>query len=321
MAAQILEIMPGATSATTAEMEGTPTPPAAASSLVPLRSGGSMAPLFCIHPSGGMVNIYENLAKQLPPELPVYGLQSRALFGAGTEHATVAAMAEHYAGLIQEKHPRGPLRLLGFSLGGLMAMEIARVIEDAGRTVAFVGLIDADLRWTERENLKQEFFRRNIFEMYGTFTRELGFLKPLAPPELEKFAGQIAEEIVEAPPEMRAAVALRFISEHGDLLPGLPVELVKQYLSLFFLHTNFLGECSPTLIRAPLAAWAGRQTRDEVSAWRNYTSGEFSEASIDGDHYDLMYPPFVHSLATQLTAALTRPRRQRAVEEPVLIPA
>ena len=106
---------------------------------------------FLHRPSGGMVNIYENLAKQLPPGLPVYGLQSRALFGSGTEHATVAAMAEHYAGLIQEKHPRGPIRLLGFSLGGLLAMEIARVIEDAGRAVAFVGLIDADLRWTERE--------------------------------------------------------------------------------------------------------------------------------------------------------------------------
>ena len=120
---------------------------------------------------------------------------------------------------------------------------------------------------------------------------------------------------------MRAEVALRSLTAHGHLLPGLPDKLVKQYLSLFFLHTNFLGECSPTVIRAPLAVWAGRQTMDEVSAWRNYTSGRFSEAFIDGDHYDLMYPPFVNSIATQLTTALTQPRSRRAVEETVLVPA
>ncbi len=321
MAAQILEIMPGASSAPAAEAEANSRPQASPSCLVPLRAGGSMAPLFCIHPSGGMVNIYENLAKQLPPELPVYGLQSRALFGSGTEHATVAAMAEHYAGLIQEKHPRGPIRLLGFSLGGLLAMEIARVMEDAGRAVAFVGLIDADLRWTEKENLKKEFFRRHSVEMYGTFTRELGLLRPLDAQELEKYAEEVAEEIVEAPPEMRAEVALRSISAHGYLLPGLPDKLVKQYLSLFFAHTNFLGECSPTVISAPLAVWAGRQTRDESAAWRDYSSVGFSEEFIDGDHYDLMYPPLVNSLVAQLVAALTTPRTRRAARERVLVPA
>jgi thioesterase domain-containing protein len=321
MAAQILEIMPGAMSAPAAEAEGTPKPPVSPSCLVPLRTSGSMAPLFCIHPSGGMVNIYENLTKQLPSELPVYGVQSRALFGSGVEHPTVAAMAQHYAGLIQEKHPRGPIRLLGFSLGGLLAMEMARVMEDAGRAVAFVGLIDADLRWTDTDNLKQEFFRRNSVEMYGTFSRELGLLKPLAAHELEKYAEEVAEEIVAAPPEMRAEVVLCSITAHGYLLPGLPVELVKQYLSLFLLHMNFLGECSPTLISAPLAVWAGRQTRDESAAWRNYTSGGCSEEFIDGDHYDLMYPPLVNAIAAQLTTALTKPRSRRTARESVLVPA
>src|SRR4030095_10999256 len=44
--------------------------------LLTLRAGGSRPPLFCIHPGGGLANVYEPLGECLPDELPVYGIQS-----------------------------------------------------------------------------------------------------------------------------------------------------------------------------------------------------------------------------------------------------
>jgi acyl transferase domain-containing protein/thioesterase domain-containing protein/acyl carrier protein len=320
MAAQILEAMTGASATPAVEVGEAPRTRVSPSCLVPLRASGSMAPLFCIHPAGGLVNIYENLVRHLPSDLPVYGIQSRALFGDASEHPSVSEMARHYASLIQEKQPRDPVYLLGFSFGGFVALAVARFLEDAGRPVAFVGLIDADLRWTGKDYLKKEFLRRHIIEMYGTFTRELGLLKPLDAQALAEFSTQVAGEINQASPETRIEGVLRSIAAHDYISPGLPDSLLKHYLSLFLSHSDSLGDCAPTVISAPLAMWSGRETRSGSSGWRRYTTGGFSEGVIDGAHYDLMYPPLVDSLAKQLTAVLKRTHSRRTKSERALAP-
>jgi thioesterase domain-containing protein len=321
MAAQILQTIAGAASAPLAETKNTPKPRASSSCLVPLRAGGSAAPLFCIHPAGGLVNIYEPLAKQLPPELPMHGIQSQALAGAESEHASVVAMAQHYASLISENQPHGPIRLLGFSFGGFMAIAVARTLEAAGRSVAFVGVIDADLRWTGKNYLKQEFLRRHIIEMHATMTRELGLLKPLDARALDEFANELATEITQGTREERMDRVLRSIAAHGYVLPGLPDSLLRQYLSLYFAHLDLLADCAPSVISAPLAVWSGRETGGGSSGWRRFTTGRFSEAFLDGAHYDLMYPPLAGSLARQLADALKKTVARRSKKEPVLVPA
>ena len=45
----------------------------------PFAPRGNRAPLFCVHPAGGLANIYQHLAESLPADLPVQGLQSREI--------------------------------------------------------------------------------------------------------------------------------------------------------------------------------------------------------------------------------------------------
>ncbi|MBI4470049.1 MAG: KR domain-containing protein, partial [Acidobacteria bacterium] len=118
------------------------------STLVPLRAEGSRPSLFCLHPMGGHVTIYKSLVELLPPDQPVYGIQSRALNGAGDELPSFEELALEYSRVIRRHQSRGPYYLLGFSMGGFLAMAIAHILEQQHHRVAFVGLIDCSVGWT-----------------------------------------------------------------------------------------------------------------------------------------------------------------------------
>jgi amino acid adenylation domain-containing protein len=109
--------------------------------LVCLVSGGASTPLFCVHAIGGTVYAFADLAKALRHRRPVYGLQSSGLPGTPTD-ATVEEMAARYILAIKQVQPKGPYCLSGWSMGGLVALEMARQLESAGEAVALVALFD-----------------------------------------------------------------------------------------------------------------------------------------------------------------------------------
>ncbi|HVG18729.1 MAG TPA: amino acid adenylation domain-containing protein, partial [Blastocatellia bacterium] len=115
------------------------------SCLVPIQMNGTLPPLFCIHPTGGQVMIYQHIAAGLGPDQPVYGLQSRGLSDPGSEHESIKAMAAEYAAYIRREQPEGPYYLMGWSLGGVIAVSVAWELEQQGQAVAFVGLLDSYL--------------------------------------------------------------------------------------------------------------------------------------------------------------------------------
>jgi thioesterase domain-containing protein len=112
--------------------------PSAPSPIVPMQPGGSLPPLFCVHPAGRRVMAYVNLVRHLGSDQPVYGLQD---LGDDLSRPVAQVAAEHVASLRQVQ-PRGPYYLVGWSYGGAVAYEMASQLEAAGETVAFVGLLD-----------------------------------------------------------------------------------------------------------------------------------------------------------------------------------
>ncbi|MFP2903313.1 thioesterase domain-containing protein, partial [Corallococcus sp. 4LFB] len=87
--------------------------------LVPLERGApSHRPFFLVHPGGGNVLAYSELARRLGPSLPVFGLQSRGLDGRPVAES-IEEMATLYLDAIRTVQPHGPYQLGGWSLGGL----------------------------------------------------------------------------------------------------------------------------------------------------------------------------------------------------------
>ncbi|HZL78001.1 MAG TPA: amino acid adenylation domain-containing protein [Candidatus Limnocylindrales bacterium] len=122
------------------------------SSLVPLQPMGSEPPVFCVHGIGGDVYGFLDLARELAPDRPVYGLQAVGLDGRQPRHTTVEEMAAHYAREIRSLQPEGPYHLVGTSLGGWIAYAVAQELTRQGSKVALLGLLDtratSDVPWT-----------------------------------------------------------------------------------------------------------------------------------------------------------------------------
>jgi amino acid adenylation domain-containing protein len=110
--------------------------------LLPIRPGGTRPPLFCVHAGGGGSWSYIPLARHVPAEIPLYGLQSPGLDGAADLPGSLREMADIYRGHIRAVQPAGPYHLLGWSFGGLVAHEIAVQLRAAGEQVALI-IMDA----------------------------------------------------------------------------------------------------------------------------------------------------------------------------------
>jgi acetoacetyl-CoA synthetase len=111
------------------------------SCLVPLKPGDG-APFFIVHGLVGAVLELRALGRRMTIDGAVYAIQARGLDGVAAPLDRIEDMAASYLTEIRAVQPRGPYRLAGFSFGGLVALEMARLLLATGETVAFLGLLD-----------------------------------------------------------------------------------------------------------------------------------------------------------------------------------
>lgn len=113
--------------------------------LVQLQLGDSKPPLFVIHPVGGGVLCYNELAQALGSNRSVYGIQAIGLEGKAEPLNDIQAMASRYIEEMIELYPSGPYHLYGWSMGGVIAFEIAQQLQAANREVGLIVLADTGL--------------------------------------------------------------------------------------------------------------------------------------------------------------------------------
>ncbi|NKX85831.1 non-ribosomal peptide synthetase [Nocardia coubleae] len=117
---------------------------AALEPVLPIRpsTGPHDTPLFCVHPAIGLAWCYSGLLAHLAPDRPVYGLQAPHVSGQDS-FTSIPEAAGHYVANIRAIQPHGPYHLLGWSLGGLIAQEIAVQLQELGEDVALLAMMDS----------------------------------------------------------------------------------------------------------------------------------------------------------------------------------
>ncbi|MBA2675527.1 non-ribosomal peptide synthetase [Ramlibacter sp.] len=109
-------------------------------SIVPVRKTGTQRPLFLVHETHGLDMYFPVIGQHIDADIPVYGLPGMPLDGPQLQ--TLPALAERMAGIIRTVQPEGPVRLAGWSFGGMLAYEIASQLRARGEAVEFIGLLD-----------------------------------------------------------------------------------------------------------------------------------------------------------------------------------
>ncbi|HSF43296.1 MAG TPA: amino acid adenylation domain-containing protein, partial [Thermoanaerobaculia bacterium] len=264
-------------------------------SLVRLQPKGDRPPLVAVHPVGGNVLAYTELARELMPGgRPLWALQSAGLAG-GEPHRRIEAMASSYVEEILAARPAGPYPLLGWSLGGSIAFEMARQLRQRGHEVPLLVLVDAFAPGTLSEEI-----------LDGMDDAEL--LSGIAG-DLAGVAGREAlvtpEELRALPDAERIPFLLRAAEKAGALPTGLGAEPARVLLSVYQANLEAARHYRPD-------PWPGRALllrarRPEAtpdSGWGPLVTGGVEVVEIEGDHYSLLRSPRVVRLAREIEARL-----------------
>ena len=118
-------------------------PLAGVQALNPLAARGEGDALFCIHPVLGLSWGFAGLNQYLPDGTALFGIQSRGLSGGQELPASIEEIAADYIALMRDRQPQGPYRILGWSMGGVIAQEMARQLRELDESVSFLGALDS----------------------------------------------------------------------------------------------------------------------------------------------------------------------------------
>ncbi|MGP0020335.1 MAG: thioesterase domain-containing protein [Candidatus Sulfotelmatobacter sp.] len=110
--------------------------------LLLLKAGSENPPVFITHGLGGDVLGLVELVGKIGSRRPIYGMQARGIDGIDEPLASIEERAQFYLDAIQQLQPHGPYSLIGYSLGGLVTLEMAQRLSAAGETIALLTLLD-----------------------------------------------------------------------------------------------------------------------------------------------------------------------------------
>lgn len=109
---------------------------------VKLRAGSEKTPVLIAHGLGGRASFTE-LARHIHTEHPVYGIQAKGVDGLEEPFARIEDMAAFYLDELEKIQSEGPYILIGYSFGGLVALEMAQRLAVQGGNVALLALVDS----------------------------------------------------------------------------------------------------------------------------------------------------------------------------------
>lgn len=283
----------GATVATLAEMLRREGQEIAECPLVTLQSSGNRPPLFCVHAVGGQVLCYMDLVRHLGAQQPVYGLQ--AIATSAEQRSSLEEMATRYIDAIRAVQPEGPYRLCGWSMGGVLAFEMAQQLHKQGQGVAFLGLIDSYLPSIVAEDQDDS----SLF---------LEFLQHLGAGD-DKILASTYQALRNLPLEARMASLLAELQQISVLPSGIDATDLLRLFATFRRNREAFSryQVRPyanqvTLFQASIPA-PGTQV-DHAHGWVHYAPQLHAIYTFPGDHYGILREPHVAALAQQLLTSL-----------------
>ncbi len=260
------------------------------SPLVALRSAGAHRPFFCVHPSGGNVLCYLELARSLGADQPFYALQAAGVEPGSQPRETVEEMAAEYVGLVRSVQPSGPYRIGGWSFGGLVAFEAAMRLEAAGERVELVVLIDTVAPG----------------QRSGSPVSLTRFIQNLAAEAGRPGALAIEDELDVAEADLDGL--LQHARAGGFVPPGAAADTIHALYKVYRANEEAAASYAPATVPAARAvlfrANGEADGCDNAAAWAEVLAAPPIVQDVAADHYTMLRAPHVETVAARLRALL-----------------
>lgn len=111
--------------------------------LVLLKAGDQEPPVFITHGLGGSVMDFFQVVRSIQTPHAIQGMQARGIDGIDAPFDRIEDMADFYLEAVKDVQPHGPYFLIGYSLGGLVTLEMAQRLSANGENVALLAMVDS----------------------------------------------------------------------------------------------------------------------------------------------------------------------------------
>ncbi|MCX5339288.1 alpha/beta fold hydrolase [Streptomyces atratus] len=255
--------------------------------LLPLRTKGDRAPLFCLHSGGGMSWNYASLLPHIGADIPVYGLQARGLSDPDDLPGSVEEVADDCIEAMARVQPEGPYRLMGHSFAGIVAHAVAARLAERGQQVELIVCLDAKPAEDEEdipEHGHEEYYR-GILELLGVSTAE-----PAAEDlTFEEFAAvaRTTNTVLGSIEESEFLTIMRVMENNIEITKGYRHRQVATEMMLF-------------------AATQETDTVLEPDVWHEYLAGPLEYRRMDCSHAGMLKPEVLSQIGTLIQDRLRR---------------
>ncbi|WP_028596506.1 amino acid adenylation domain-containing protein [Paenibacillus assamensis] len=245
--------------------------------LLPLRSHGDQLPLFCVHPAGGLSWCYAGLMKHLGMNYPIYGLQARGIVQDEARPQSLEEMTADYIAHIRSVQPKGPYRVLGWSLGGNVAQAIAVQLQEAGEEIELLAILDAfPSHYLPIKDVPDEDEALTALLALGGFDREL---------IEEKLGGE----------PLTITGALELLRNESSALASLEIETILNLKTTYENSVQLLKTFAPKKFEGNMLFFHSTIIPDwfepiDPEMWLPYLGGKIERHDIECRHKDLCQP-------------------------------
>jgi amino acid adenylation domain-containing protein/non-ribosomal peptide synthase protein (TIGR01720 family) len=260
---------------------------AQSSSIIPLKCGDGVS-LFCIHPVGGQSLCYLHLSQCFSGDSSLYGVQQ--VLKPEQHNFNIEKMAEDYIRELKNIQPKGPYYLAGWSMGGVIAHEMAYQLECQGEQIAYLGLIDSyipekmDYFNPQDHLVSLSIFAEDLWGRHGKVLEENEALmgKGLTPT-------QYLEQLL-------------LLAKRDKLVPEETSEAdLMQFYEYIYGNLIALNHYETKVIQSPMVLYGTENVKNNPSAnWEFYTKAQVIRHQLDGNHYTILTKPNVEYLAASI---------------------
>jgi amino acid adenylation domain-containing protein len=269
--------------------------------IIPIKSGSGSNRLFCIHPRDGGVLIYRDLGKAMDPRISVTGIEAPWFRGGKDQSSTIEETAALYMEeMLRQDYHGETYHLCGFSVGGLIALELGRLLKMTGYRVGVICLLDT-------YNPGQPPFRMPLAKRWR---RRLFHKEVKSVPDFFRNAGLVVRRTVQAGMEgVREKASLKRIQNSDFQSEALPLEMRLLQARNRIVHA--CDQYRPKSIDLDLIVVHAQDMDDGYErcrdlGWGGVATAELSIVEVQGDHTTFMGKPYVADIATALGAAILR---------------
>ncbi|NRN29413.1 AMP-binding protein [Photorhabdus heterorhabditis] len=277
--------------------------------IIDLKKSGSENILFLIHPIGGEISMYLDLAQHINSEFDICAIQSHEVARCDGQAKNIEDLARQYGDMIKERQGKGPYRMLGWSSGGLFALAVVNYLEATGNKVAYLGLIDPSPFPKNSMGLKRLFIEAVIITLSSVVKR---FIDGAEHQDVIDFL--VTNEISSENIHWDEKSNLMFNLMNNLATEEISHESCKPIVDKILVtlkHLSLLVGLKPKKLNSEVNIYLAK---DGITRLKNYSLGKrlgdiliengANVEIVNGDHYDMLLKPHVEKLAYSIDSKL-----------------